>query len=425
MPSATERENDVAECLNKYNITLSDFTPSFARHIKPKTGLSKLSTLMLAGEAVLPTDVHLAGNQTQVINVYGPAECTPTSTVLDLSGVQETIGIGRGVGLCTWIVDIDNPEELAAVGAVGELWLEGPLVGQGYIENPDDTAAFFVQDPVWLMRGAPDGHRGRRGRVYRTGDLVQYQEDGSLVFIGRKDMQVKIRGQRVELGEVEYHVRQTIDTAGVFRDIQIVAETIRPHGTENPVLVAFVAPDSGEGTKVENDSSGMLDRATVGLNDMLADRVPSYMIPTLYIPIHRIPIMATGKVDRRQLRAYGSSLAFEDITALSRPDKDLLAPQSEMERLMQELWTEILDVSSNSISIADSFFRIGGDSIGAMRLVGLARQKGVSLSVRDIFRTPILRDLSALASLSVPQAPLGSPTSSDLERKGSDKSGDR
>lgn len=396
VPSAAERENDISGCLKRYNVTLSDFTPSFARHIKPKSGLSNLSTLMLAGEAVLPTDAHLAGNQTQILNVYGPAECTPTSTILDLSGVQGAVGIGRGVGLCTWIVDIDDPTELVAVGAVGELWLEGPLVGQGYIKSPENTAAVFVQDPVWLVRGAPDGRRGRRGRLYRTGDLVQYQEDGSLLFIGRKDTQVKIRGQRVELEEIEYHVRQAIETAGVFENVQIVAETIQPRGTENIVLVAFVALSYDEGTMDENDYSGTVGRATVGLNDVLAEWMPPYMIPTVYIPIRRIPIMAAGKVDRRQLHTLGSSLTSQDIAALSRPDNRLLAPQSEMEKLMQDLWAEVLDISPNSISIADHFFRIGGDSIGAMRLVGLAQQKGISLSVRDIFRTPILRDLSVL-----------------------------
>ncbi|POR38790.1 Nonribosomal peptide synthetase [Tolypocladium paradoxum] len=392
IPSAAEREDDVSGCLVKYKVTLSDFTPSVARHLEPKTGLKNLTTITLGGEVVLPSDVHLGGEKTQVNSAYGPAECTPTSTILGLSDISEG-GLGRGAGLCTWVVEADNPDALAAIGAVGELWLEGPLVGRGYLNDPGKTAEAFIQDPSWLLRGVPGGQPGRRGRVYRTGDLVRYRQDGSLLFIGRKDTQVKIRGQRVELGEVEHYVQQAIETADNVAGVQVVAETIKPQGAGSTILVAFVAID---GLMDEEEHGGAVRQATAGVVERLAEALPPFMIPSVYIPIQAVPMLATEKVDRRSLRALGSSLTAKDMAALSRSDGDRRAPQTDTERLMQSLWAEVLHIAAGSISINDSFFRIGGDSIGAMRLVGMARQNGLLLTVRDIFRNPVLHDLAAL-----------------------------
>lgn len=396
--SAAEREDNISGCLDKYNVTLSDFTPSVARHIEPKTGLKNLTTMMLGGEVVLPSDVHLAGEKTQVNSAYGPAECTPTSTILGLSDISDG-GLGRGAGLCTWVVEADNPDALAAIGAVGELWLEGPLVGKGYLNDPDKTAAAFIEDPPWLLRGVPGGRPGRSGRVYRTGDLVQYRQDGSLLFIGRKDTQVKIRGQRVELGEVEHYVQQAIEAGDSVASMQVVAETVKPHGGGSVILVAFVAID---GVMDEEEHGSAVRQATAGVMERLAEALPPFMIPSVYIPIQAIPMMPTGKVDRRSLRALGASLTAKDIAALSRSEGDRRAPQTDTERLMQGLWAEVLHIGAESISIDDSFFRIGGDSIGAMRLVGMARQSGLLLTVRDIFRNPVLHDLAALEASGAP-----------------------
>ena len=371
----------------KYNVTMVDLPPSLARHT---TGLSNLSTLVLGGEAVLPTDAYLAGDKTRVVNAYGPAECTPSAAILDLSAASE-VGLGRGVGVCTWVVEPDNPDILASIGAVGELWLEGPTVGDGYLDDPLKTAVAFVQDPAWLLRGVPGGRPGRRGRVYRTGDLVRYRDDGSLLFIGRKDTQVKIRGQRVELEEVEHHLRQALGSKAA--DIQVFAEPIQPRGTENKILAAFITLD---GAGEEHDSK--VKQISIGVNDHLSEVLPLFMIPTVYIPLQNIPRSITGKIDRRQLREVGSSLTAKDIAMLSRLDGERRAPESDMEWLIQRLWAEVLQIDLDSISVDDSFIRMGGDSIGAIRLVGVARQNGLSLTIRDVFQNPILRDLATVSA---------------------------
>ena len=264
IPSASERENDLAGCLQKYNVTTVDLTPSVARFLGP-SALSRLSTLILGGEAVLPGDAYLAGDNTHIINVYGPAECTPTATFAEIKA--NDIGIGRGAGACTWVVDPENPDLLAAAGAVGELWLEGPLVGQGYLNDPEKTAKAFVQNPAWLVQGSAE-RDGRQGRLYRTGDLVRYNRDGTLVFVGRKDTQVKIRGQRVELGEVEHHVQQGIEASAgnSVASVQVIAETIQPKGTNTIVLVAFITLEvTGIADLTEEWHTSAVRQATSGL----------------------------------------------------------------------------------------------------------------------------------------------------------------
>ncbi|RCI07694.1 hypothetical protein L249_5676 [Ophiocordyceps polyrhachis-furcata BCC 54312] len=391
--SAAERQDDLGGCLIKYGITVVDLTPAVARVIEPREALSSLDTLILGGEAVSAADADLVGDKTQVMVAYGPAECTPTCSIMNLSKTRSH-GIGHGVGMCLWVVDLENADGLAPVGVTGELWLEGPLVGMGYLNEPQKTAASFVRDPAWLSRGSPDGKRpGRRGCVYRTGDLVQQLEDGSFLFIGRKDTQVKIRGQRVELGEIEHHVQQTLEESGRVGKVHVAAETIQPRGVAGKMLVAYVA---AEGTTKAGADDDEVRQAAAAATDKLAKTLPVYMVPTLYIPIKALPMSATGKIDRRRLQEMGSSLTAKDVAAMSRAGEQRRTPQTEAERTMQSLWAEVLHVEAESIGADDSFFRIGGDSIGAMRLVGLARFRGFEFSVRDVFQSPVLSDLAAL-----------------------------
>lgn len=394
IPSAEQRQDSIAGCLETYRATLCDFIPSVLSSIEPKTALSQLSTLMLGGEVVLPRHAQFGKKDGLVVSVYGPAECTPTSIILHLTADSDG-GLGCGYGVCTWVVEADDPDKLAPIGATGELWLEGPLVGEGYINNSEKTQESYIEDPVWLVRGIPGKTPGRRGRLYRTGDLVQYQEGGSLTFKGRKDSQVKIRGQRVELEEVEHYVQDAISAAEPDKMVEVVAESIKPQGSQDAMLVAFVSlrTKEGECSLSQDDHEQVVRKAATKAMERLNTLLPLFMIPSVYIPLPDIPRIATGKIDRRQLRSYGSMLTAADIAELSRSFGERRGPITESERLMQSLWGEVLNIEPNDISIDDSFFRIGGDSIGAMKLVGLARKSGFQLAVRDVFKKPIMRDL--------------------------------
>lgn len=227
VPSEKDRKNNIGGVMATMRVTVADLTPTVARLLDPAT-LPDIETMILAGEAVSAEDAaRWWRDSTRVVNGYGPSECTVMSTINAYpTSPEDASSIGPGAGHTTWVVDPNNHNILMAPGCIGERLLEGPLVGQGYLNDPDKNAASFIEDPTWLMKGS-SMHPGRRGRLYKSSDLVKYREDGSLWFMGRKDSQIKIRGQRIELEEV----KRQVQASWTGHDIsQIVAEVIKPQG---------------------------------------------------------------------------------------------------------------------------------------------------------------------------------------------------
>ncbi|KUL81308.1 hypothetical protein ZTR_11073, partial [Talaromyces verruculosus] len=398
VPSEDERRRLSVESSCSNTMTHMLLTPSFARLLAPNAqqGLK----LALIGESLTLSDVLLWWDHMHVMNTYGPAECTPLSMINDdASDAVTAIRIGRGAGVVTWVVEPDDHNRLAPIGAVGELLLEGPLLGQGYLNDPEKTAAAFIHDPTWLVQGTAN-HPGRHGRLYKTGDLVRYHDDGSLSFVGRKDTQVKIRGQRVELGEVEHHVRECFAAAGTVK--QLAAEVITPRGDDaRPLLAVFLqgTQDSGDDEKEQVDELGILS-VPVGLEDDLASRLPRYMIPSVYFTVPRLPMTVTDKIDRRRLCEIGGSLSSQELADLrSQTVETKRMPSTDIESVLQQLWGEVLHLDPPSIGVDDSFFRLGGDSITAMRLVSVCRAKQLGLTATLIFQHPRLATLATAVTI--------------------------
>ena len=221
VPSDQGRKDNLVESITMLNPDVVILTPSVAQFLSPDD-IPGVRAVMFCGEAVRIMDARPWWDKVVVWNGYGPSECTPMSTFNRHSySLEETVRIGKGAGMVTWVVDPANPDNLLPPGCIGELLLEGPLASPGYLDDPQKTAAVFIENPAWLVRGIP-GKPGRHGRLYKTGDLVHYNEDGSLTFIGRRDAQVKVRGQRVELGEVEHWVQASIPEAK-----QVVADVVQ------------------------------------------------------------------------------------------------------------------------------------------------------------------------------------------------------
>lgn len=386
IPSHQEALNDITGSVLAYNANFIDITPSVASTLQP-SDLSNLETVVFAGEALTNHQASEWAKHTRVLNMYGPAECTVKATLAEVDGtaMSSAASIGRGAGVCTWVVDPLNHLKLAPIGTVGELVLEGPIIGPGYLGDDAKTAAAFIEDPVWLSRGGP-GHQGRSGRVYKTGDRVQYNADGSLTFIGRKDDQIKINGQRLELGDVEYNLALSLN---VNSKVQLAAEVITPQDSDKPMLVAFIQPSIQDGP----DSN--MDALTAGLNDRLTSKVPGYMIPSAYIMVDELPLSATGKLDRKQLRTMGAKLTMSELMASSLSQTERRPPSTPMELCLQRLWAGVLGVDTESISADDSFLNIGGDSIQAMKLTQRARGQGLLLAVADILMSPKLSQMAS------------------------------
>ncbi|OQE34235.1 hypothetical protein PENCOP_c025G06904 [Penicillium coprophilum] len=306
IPSEKDRKDNLGNIMSKMRPTVVNLTPTVARLLDPGT-VQDLKTLILLGEAVTTRDVEQWHSpRLQLINAYGPAECTPISTInASASNRKEAIQIGKGVGLVTWIVDPEDHNRLLPLGCTGELLLEGPLVGNGYMGEPEKTAEAFIKDPKWLLKGSHT-QPGRHGRLYRTGDLAQYNEDGSLTFLRRKDSQVKIRGQRFELGEVEHHIHNCLPKAS-----QVVTEVVVPEGEINPrpVLVAFIQANEND-METEEKPTYMAKEYPMAadIQKKLAHYLPSYMVPTLFFSLRDLPLTASGKTNRRRLHEIGREL---------------------------------------------------------------------------------------------------------------------
>ncbi|KAL5084629.1 hypothetical protein Trisim1_011538 [Trichoderma cf. simile WF8] len=385
VPSEDQRLNQLEDFINSHSVNFCILTPTVSRLLEPSR-VPSLSTVILAGETCEDQVFGRWKHHASVCNAYRHTESTMCSLHNFDMAMSDGFSLGTAVGAVFWVTETGDVNRLAPPGAVGELVIEGPVLAQGYLNNPDKTAVSFVQDPAWLLRGAV-GHKGRRGRLYKTGDLVRYSEDGSLIYLGRRDTRVTIRGQRVDLAEVEYHVKASVP--GVQR---AVAKVMVPSGDEaSSMLAAFLvmeeSPDRPKGIQV------MTISAT--LDDELAERLPAHMIPSIYFTINGPSMNSSGKVD---LSSSGDSLSAQQLTEMlssSRPSKRV--PTTVTELALQQIWARILNIDIASIGADDGFFRKGGDSIAAMKLVSEARRVGIAISVADIFRN---QRLSALASLS-------------------------
>jgi thioesterase domain-containing protein len=311
--------------------------------------------VLVAGEAL---DGRLARRWQQrwpgaiMLNKYGPTEATVLCTAYRIPADQPDgpVPIGRPIdGVLLFV--LDAALEPVPVGAIGELYIGGPCVGRGYRRDPGRTAERFVNGP--------------RGRLYRTGDLGYWRADGELVFVGRVDHQVKIRGQRIEPGEIEVALGQHPAVAqcviGPWRDAH-----------DEQRLVAWIVLGAG----------AVLDAAA--LREYLGAQLPARLVPSYFVAVERIPLTAAGKIDRGSLPAP-VAVASPAVHPGEAPGEDL-----ERERRMLSIWSRIL--GDPALTVDDRFIDRGGDSLLAVRLAAeIGRELGVSVDAGDVYRYPSVR----------------------------------
>lgn len=393
-PSEERRMNDLSGAMRDMRVNLAGMTPSVVRTLDPDI-LPSLERLAVGGEGISASDAVSWQQKTTVVNCYGPSECTVGATYNNTVGSRPYISMGSGSGCSIWIVDPADHNKLVPPGAVGELLIEGPIVGYGYLNNPEKTAEAFIQDPEFLTAGSKETP-GRRGRMYKTGDLARYDPDGNgeAIFIGRGDQQVKLRGQRIELAEIEFNMLKHLPT-----DTRVAAEVIKPGGTGEATLIAFVAESRENGAEdldgdVFAEFSSEFKEALQNMNTGLSSDLPVYMVPSAYIPLWKMPLLVSWKTDRKRLREIGSSITRKDLRKFSAAISSNSATKSEMALRLEKLWAKVLggEVDFNA---GDNFFSMGGDSLRAMKLVAAAREEGIALSVPDVMLNPTL---SAMAS---------------------------
>lgn len=380
VPSEQDRRDNFAKAFTKLGANCADITPSLAHVLSPQD-LPTLKTLILGGELMSASLVKKwASDKVTLINTYGPTECAIVASVTEpLSVANNENSIGTMPCGQPWIVDPSNHNRLLPKGAIGELLVEGPFLARGYYKDEKQTRQAFVAGLSWARS---------EQLFYKTGDLAILDEVESLVFVGRKDSQVKIRGQRVELAEVESHVRAASGIESVVVELLTIAH-------QEQALIAFLAVESSD---IEAEFVRMTDhlqRKFQDCQERLRAAVPSYMIPSIIIPITSIPLTRSGKVDKRAMIHMVQSLSREELLQFRLADRKRSSPLADnSHKLLGELWAEILGVDLSYVYTDLEFFRAGGDSLSAVRLSASAQDAGLQLSVSDIFRHPKLCDMA-------------------------------
>ncbi|MGH3604370.1 MAG: amino acid adenylation domain-containing protein, partial [Pseudonocardiaceae bacterium] len=339
---------------------------AFAQVIAHRTVAVTADTVVLAGEALsaqVLRDVHSATACHRIANIYGPTEATVYATAWyshegmpDAAVRDQPPPIGRPIAN-TQVYVLDPRLLPVAAGVPGELYLGGRGLARGYLHRPGLTAQRFVASPF----GAPGA------RMYRTGDVVRWNSRSELEYLGRSDQQVKIRGFRIELGEVEAAV---VGHPDVAETVVVVAD----EGSTRPRLVAYVVLIPG----------ATPDTAARTLREFLRQMLPTYMVPSAFVTLDALPLNPNGKVDRGALPEPNWGLVAE---------RDYIAPRTEVERVLAEVWAEVLGVER--VGVEDNFFELGGDSILSIQVVSRARQAGLRLTSQGLFLHPTVASLAA------------------------------
>jgi len=305
--------------------------------------------------------------------------------------------MGRAVGGRAWITDPYNHDRLSPIGSVGELVIEGPILAQGYLNNDLKTAEVFIVNPKWSMYAKQSNGNTTR-RMYKTGDLVKYACDGTMLFCGRKDTQVKLHGQRLELGEVEHYLRidssirhalAIIPTAGFCKERLVAVLSLQELPTSNTT--------AGEFTVISRDTCSFY---LTGICERLCDQLPAYMIPSNWVVLQKLPLLPSGKLDRRRVDKWVEDMpseVYHQISDLEQEDKGQAA--TVIERQLQMIWGDALNLPSEQIRLHQSFLHLGGDSISAMQVMSKCRAQDLGVTVQDIIQSKSISELAQRVTL--------------------------
>jgi non-ribosomal peptide synthetase component F len=312
----------------------------------------------------------------QIINHYGPTETTVGSLTFsvdesDSTRHSATVPIGRPIGN-TRLYILDGRMQPVPIGVAGELYLGGAGVTAGYLNQPTETAARFVTDP---FAGDVDS------RLYRTGDLARYLADGNVEFLGRVDTQVKVRGYRVELGEIESAlsacdgIRQAVVTARLFPGTAGVqpADDLNSAAVVDNRLVAYLVTSGAEPPNLD------------ALRTTLKQKLPDYMVPSAFVLLSSLPLTPNGKIDRAALPAPDEA----------RPGlhSNFVAPRTRVEQQLADIWASLLKVTA--VGVHDNFFDLGGHSLLGTQVVSRMRKEfQMEIPLRSLFESPTVAQLA-------------------------------
>ena len=365
--SDSQANYSLADLIEKHGVTHFQCTPSMATILlaepESKAKLARIKHMMVGGEAlpsVLANELRgaIGGRLT---NMYGPTETTIWSSTFDVNNDNE-MSIGKAISN-TQIYIVDQNLKQLPVGVAGELLIGGDGVVRGYHDRPELTAERFIPDQF---------KNNATGRVYRTGDLAKYSEDGRLIYLGRIDHQVKVRGYRIELGEIE-SLLQTHDS------IRECAVILRDDNAGDKRLVAYVRPNFEKHVDVEQ------------LKAHLSEQLPEFMVPAFYVELASMPLTPNGKLDRNALP--------EPIQQRHQNSEEFALPEDDWEKLIADIWKKSLGVEE--VGRKDNFFDIGGHSLLVIQVLKALRESEEitkPVQMTDLFRFTTIETIAKFVS---------------------------
>lgn len=395
IPSDHDRLNNLAHAINSMRANFVFLTPTVADMLSP-AAVPGLKTLVLGGEAVGQKTIDRWPRHVKMIGLYGPAETTAVSALnLNLGKAGKSTNIGRPLSSAFWVVEPGDPRRLVPTGCVGELLIQGPLLARGYIGlgSGDKAASAWLDNVDWFSDSVG-------GRAYLTGDLVRRNENGTFDFVGRKDTQIKIHGQRVELGEI-----QTVMLAALPEHLTGIVDVVKGSAENSgpDALVAFIwaigEPNHHKAIHLPDRPSGEEADLISSLHGSLGVSLPPYMVPAVYLCLRGTPEQTvSGKVSRRHLIDFAQAIPAQQRLRFAPGETQQEPPSTAMELALRKMWVQILKVDAEQIGKQSNFLRLGGDSLSAIQLVTAAREHGVRLTVASIFHDPRLVGMAAAAT---------------------------
>ena len=348
---------DLNDYFDREGITHSFMTTQVGCQFAMNFDNHSLLHLSVGGEKVLPLTPPTAY---QLHNAYGPTECTIFTTTYAMKEFEQNAPIGKPLDNFRLYI-VDKQLNRLPVGAVGELWVSGPQVSRGYLNRPEKTAEVYINNPF--------SDDPKFSRIYRTGDIVRYQPDGNIQFVGRRDGQVKIRGFRIELKEVEAVIRE-------YPGIKDATVQAFDYETGGKFIAAYIVSDKQVDIKE--------------LNAFIGKQKPSYMIPAATMQIDAIPLNQNQKVNRKALPA----------PVVQAADHEYVEPKNEQERMFAKIFGDIL--SLDKVSATDNFFELGGTSLMVTKVIIECDKAGYHVIYGDVFTHPTPRLLAQFVSGEVP-----------------------
>jgi amino acid adenylation domain-containing protein/non-ribosomal peptide synthase protein (TIGR01720 family) len=359
-----------------------------------------LRLVIIGGEQAQGKQVEIwqncVGDRQELINTYGPTEATVVATTYKLplaptDNPSLKIPIGRPIPNAQTYV-LDKYLQPVPIGVVGELYISGVGIARGYLNRPDLTADKFIPHPFSNQLGA---------RLYKTGDLVRYRQDGNIEFLGRIDNQVKVRGFRIELGEIE----SVLSQHPAVREVVLLA---REEKAGNKRLVAYIVPNKQSRgqedliagsdrfqSEIPKQETQDLDNSNIhhsalshDLRNFVKEKLPEYMIPAAFVFLEVMPLTPNGKVNLQALPAPEQQTP-EIASAF-------IAPETTVEKQLATIWAQVL--GREKVGIKDNFFALGGDSILSLQVVSKAREAGLKLTPKQIFQYQTIAELVAVVS---------------------------